>query len=460
VEGEVSRGDGPQGGGIAALLDSFFEISARRSSLDAELRGGLATFMTMSYIIFVNPAILSAAGAPFAAVMTSTILSAALLTILMGVWARNPFAIAPGMGINAFVTYSLVKSMGLSWQTAMGVIFWEGLIITVLVALGLREYIMDVIPMELKHAISVGIGAFIAFIGFVEAGLVKPGGGVPVTLGRLSSPEAVVAMTGLAVIAVLWHRRFKGAVLLGILASTILAVAWKLVDPRVFPTVNLAALSSPFSPPDPSIIGKADILGAARPELAAVIFAVMLSDFFDTMGTVVGVGEQAGLLDEKGRIPRLYETLLVDSLGAMLGGLFCSSSNTIYIESAAGVAEGARTGLASVVTGLLFLAFLFIAPIAGLIPGAATAPALIFVGFLMMQSVAKIGFGRVDVATGLAAFATIFYMPYTYSIANGIALGFIVYTLVKTLQGEARRLHPAMIAISLIFAWYLAFAAI
>jgi len=460
VEGEVSRGDGPQGGGIAALLDSFFEISARRSSLDAELRGGLATFMTMSYIIFVNPAILSAAGAPFAAVMTSTILSAALLTILMGVWARNPFAIAPGMGINAFVTYSLVKSMGLSWQTAMGVIFWEGLIITVLVALGLREYIMDVIPMELKHAISVGIGAFIAFIGFVEAGLVKPGGGVPVTLGRLSSPEAVVAMTGLAVIAVLWHRRFKGAVLLGILASTILAVAWKLVDPRVFSTVNLAALSSPFSPPDPSIIGKADILGAARPELAAVIFAVMLSDFFDTMGTVVGVGEQAGLLDEKGRIPRLYETLLVDSLGAMLGGLFCSSSNTIYIESAAGVAEGARTGLASVVTGLLFLAFLFIAPIAGLIPGAATAPALIFVGFLMMQSVAKIGFGRVDVATGLAAFATIFYMPYTYSIANGIALGFIVYTLVKTLQGEARRLHPAMIAISLIFAWYLAFAAI
>ncbi len=460
MEGEVSRGDGPQGGGIAALLDSFFEISARRSSLDAELRGGLATFMTMSYIIFVNPAILSAAGAPFAAVMTSTILSAALLTILMGVWARNPFAIAPGMGINAFVTYSLVKSMGLSWQTAMGVIFWEGLIITVLVALGLREYIMDVIPMELKHAISVGIGAFIAFIGFVEAGLVKPGGGVPVTLGRLSSPEAVVAMTGLAVIAVLWHRRFKGAVLLGILASTILAVAWKLVDPRVFSTVNLAALSSPFSPPDPSIIGKADILGAARPELAAVIFAVMLSDFFDTMGTVVGVGEQAGLLDEKGRIPRLYETLLVDSLGAMLGGLFCSSSNTIYIESAAGVAEGARTGLASVVTGLLFLAFLFIAPIAGLIPGAATAPALIFVGFLMMQSVAKIGFGRVDVATGLAAFATIFYMPYTYSIANGIALGFIVYTLVKTLQGEARRLHPAMIAISLIFAWYLAFAAI
>ncbi len=460
MERGVARGDNPQSRGIAALLDRFFEISARRSSFDAELRGGLATFMTMSYIIFVNPAILSAAGAPFAAVMTATILSAALLTILMGVWARNPFAIAPGMGINAFVTYSLVKSMGLSWQTAMGVIFWEGLIITLLVAFGLREYIMDIIPMELKHAISVGIGAFIAFIGFIEAGLVKPGGGVPVTLGRLSSPEAVVAMTGLAVIAVLWHRRVKGAVLLGILASTALAVAWKLVDPRVFPTVSLAALSSPFSPPDFSVIGKADILGAARPELVAVIFAVMLSDFFDTMGTVVGVGEQAGLLDENGRIPRLYETLLVDSLGAMLGGLFCSSSNTTYIESAAGVAEGARTGLASVVTGLLFLAFLFIAPLAGLIPGAATAPALIFVGFLMMQSVAKIGFDRVDVATGLAAFATIFYMPYTYSIANGIALGFIVYTLVKVLQGEIRRLHPAMIAISLVFAWYLAFAAI
>lgn len=445
---------------LVERLDAFFEISARGSSLDAELRGGLATFMTMSYIIFVNPAILSAAGAPFAAVMTATILSAALLTVLMGVWARNPFALAPGMGINAFVAYSLVKSMGLSWQTAMGVIFWEGLIITLLVALGLREYIMDVIPMELKHAISVGIGAFIAFIGFVNAGLVKPGSGVPVTVGRISSPDALVALLGLSVIAVLWHKRVKGAVLLGILAAALAAATWKLADPRVFPTLNLAAAASPLSPPDFSVIGKADILGAAKPGLAAVIIAVMLSDFFDTMGTVVGIGEQAGLLDEKGRLPRLYETLLVDSLGAMLGGLFCSSSNTTYIESAAGVAEGARTGLASVVTGLLFLAFLFIAPLAGLIPAAATAPALIFVGFLMMQNVAKIGFNRVDAATGLAAFATIFYMPYTYSIANGIALGFIVYTLVKALQGEARSLHPAMIAISLVFAWYLAFAAI
>jgi len=460
VEKRKDSGTSPRPSGLAERLDRFFEVSARGSSFEAEVRGGLATFMTMSYIIFVNPAILSAAGAPFAATLTATVLSAALLTVLMGVWARNPFALAPGMGINAFVAFGLVKAMGLPWQTAMGVIFWEGLTITLLVALGLRERIMDVIPMELKHAISVGIGAFIAFIGFVEAGLVKPGSGTPVTLGRLSSPEAIVALAGLAAIAVLWHRRVRGAVLLGILFSTAIAVAWKAMDPRVFPTIRLTALSSPLSLPDVSTIGRADVLGAARPELVAVIIAVMLSDFFDTMGTVVGIGEQAGLLDERGRIPRLYETLMVDSLGAMLGGLFCSSSNTVYIESAAGVAEGARTGLASVVTGLLFLAFLFTAPLASLIPSAATAPALIFVGYLMMQNVSKIGFEKVDVATGLAAFATILYMPYTYSIANGIALGFIVYTLAKILQGDARRLSPAIAAISLVFAWYLAFAAI
>jgi AGZA family xanthine/uracil permease-like MFS transporter len=423
----------------------------------------------MAYIIFVNPAILSFAGIPplegqgpsFAATQAATCLVAGALTIAMGLATNYPLAIASGMGINAVVAFQLVAALKLPWTAAMGVVVLEGLAITVLVLTGFREAIMHAIPVALKRAIGVGIGLFILFIGLGAAGIVKPGPpGVPVTLGDLTAAPVAVALFGLLLTVWLTARRFSGALLVGILVSTALAIAVNAsTGGRAFPLPGQAVWPAALMAlPDFSSLGAGfDFSVFARLGLITAlvtIFALMLSDFFDTMGTVIGIGGEAGWLTPDGRLPRLNRVLLVDSLGAVAGGAAGASSATTYIESAAGVAAGARTGLASVVTGAGFLLALFFAPLAGVVPAQATAPALIVVGYLMSRVVREIPFG--DFEEGFPALLTLTMMAFTYSITNGIGAGFVSYCFIKLVRGRGREVAPMMYAAALAFVIYFA----
>jgi AGZA family xanthine/uracil permease-like MFS transporter len=435
-----------------------------------EIRAGATTFMVMAYIIFVNPLILGFAGVPglegkglpFAPTLTATCLSAGLLSIAMGVASGYPFALAPGMGLNAVVAFELVAGRGLTWPQAMTVVFLEGAAITVLVLTRFREGVMNAVPLTLKRAIGVGIGLFITFIGFFSAGfVVKPASGpLPVGLGPMRGLPIVVFVVGFLLSAWLLARRVHGALLLGIVATTVLAVALNglVADWRGFATPGAAQLPrGVLQSPDFSTFGRLDFglfgrLGMLTATL--VVFSIMLSDFFDTMGTVIAVGGRGGFLDADGRLPRVNRVLLVDSLGAMFGGLANASSNTTYIESAAGVAEGARTGVASVVVGVLFLLSMFVAPLASVIPAQATAPALILVGFYMMTIAREIPWDEYDEA--IPAFVTILVMPFTWSITNGIGAGFITYVVLKALSGRSGQVHPVLYLTALAFAVYFA----
>ena len=449
------------------MLERWFEIGRRGATVGGEVRGGLTTFMVMAYIIFVNPAILSFAGIPplqgqgpsFPATQAATCLVAGAATIAMGLAANYPLAVASGMGLNAVVAFQLIAGMKLPWTAAMGVVVLEGLVITVLVLTGFREAVMNAIPGSLKRAISVGIGLFILFIGLVSAGIVKPGPpGVPVTLGELTSAPVAVAVFGLLLILWLTARRFTGALLVGILVSTAVAVAVNAATGgRTFPTPGQAVWpTSLVAWPDFSTLGAGfDFSVFVRVGVITAlvtIFSIMLSDFFDTMGTVIGIGGEAGWLTPDGRLPRLNRVLVVDSLGAVAGGAAGASSATTYIESAAGVAAGARTGLASVVTGACFLLALFLAPLAGVVPAQATAPALIVVGYLMSRVVREIPFG--DFEEGFPALLTLAVMPFTYSITNGIGAGFVAYCFIKLVRGKGDQVAPMMYGAALAFVVY------
>ncbi len=450
-------------------IDGFFGISESGSTVATEVVAGLTTFMVMAYIIFVNPIILTGVkdgngvSLAFPAVMAATCLVAGVMTIAMGLYAKYPFAIAPGMGLNAVVAFQLIAGAKLPWQAAMGVIFMEGIIIAILVVTGFREAIMNAIPMSLKKAIGVGIGLFIFFIGLVDGELIQWGSkeiGTPVTLGNFTTGPVFVAIVGLFLTILLMARRVKGALLLGILLSTILAIvvnaasggkAWTTPGTAVIPASIVAS-------PDFSTLGQGinfEVF-ARMGFLAAIltIFSLMLSDFFDTMGTVVGIGSEAGWVTKEGKLPRLNRVLLVDSLAAVAGGAAGSSSATTYIESAAGVGEGGRTGLVSVVVGILFLLAMFFSPIAGVVPAHATAPALIVVGFLMAAIARDIPFG--DLEEGLPALLTVAVMPFTYSITNGIGVGFISYTFIKLVRGKANEVHWGMWIASIAFLLYFA----
>lgn len=422
------------------MLSRHFRFEEMQTSLRREVVAGATTFVTMAYIIFVNPTILSGAGMPFAPTVAATCLGAAIPTIAMGLLANYPFALAAGMGMNgAVVAFAL--SRGLTWQQAMGVIVLEGLLIAILVLAGLREAVMRAIPMDLKRAIGVGIGLLIALLGMVNAGwVVHPKTGSILSFGSLRSTPALIATAGVAITAVLLAWRVRGALLLGVFATTGIALA--------FGRARLPA--AVVSLPDFSNFGQADVLGVLSFGFAAAIFSFLMVDFFDTMGTVIGIGEQGGFVDEKGNLPRLNRVLLIDSLAAAWGGWCGASSTTTYIESAAGVAEGGRTGLTSVVVGLLFLLALFLSPIAGMVPAIATAPALIAVGFLLMSLVKDISFGQFE--ESFPAFLIVIVTPLTLSISHGIGYGFIAYTLIKLLTGKARQIHPLMAAISVLFA--------
>jgi AGZA family xanthine/uracil permease-like MFS transporter len=451
-------------------LGRYFEVAARGTTVATEVRAGLATFMVMAYIIFVNPIILGFVGVPglegrglpFAPTLTVTCLTAGVLSIAMGLVSNYPFALAPGMGLNAVVAFELVAGRGLTWPQAMTVIFLEGVVITLLVLTRFRQAMMDAVPVSLKRAISVGIGLFIAFIGFFTSGfVVKPASGpLPVGLGPMHGLPIVVFLVGFVVTAWLMARRTRGALLLGIVGTTVLAI---LLNGFVggwhgFPTPGAAQIPSMVvQAPDFSTFGRVDFgffsrLGVLTAVL--VVFSVMLSDFFDTMGTIIGVGGKAGFLDRSGRLPRVERVLLVDSLGAAAGGLANASSNTTYIESAAGVAEGGRTGLTSVTVGVLFLAAMWLAPLASVIPAQATAPALIIVGFYMMSLVSGIRWD--DYEDAIPAFVTMLAMPFTWSITNGIGAGFVSYTAIKLLNGKHRELHVMVYAASAAFVVYFA----
>jgi AGZA family xanthine/uracil permease-like MFS transporter len=448
------------------MLESFFGIKKNGSTVGTEVLAGFTTFIVMAYIIFVNPAILSFAGIKdlqglgpgFAPTMAATCLVAGIMTILMGLVSNYPLAIASGMGLNAVVAFQLVVGLKLPWQAAMGIIFVEGIVITILVLTGFREAVMHAIPLTLKKAISVGIGLFILFIGLVNGGFVKAGVGIPVTLGDFSSMQALVAIIGFFLILALMAMRVRGALLIGIIITTIVATVLNALSGyTAFATPGVAVVPQHIvASPDFSSFGKGfnfeafTRLGALSALL--MVFSVMLADFFDTMGTVIGIGGKAGWLNEKGALPRIKSVLIIDSLAAAFGGFASASSATTYIESAAGVAQGGKTGFASVVTGILFLFALFFSPLVAVVPAQATAPALIIVGFLMCGIVREIPFD--DFEEGFPALLTMVMMPFTYSITNGIGAGFVSYTFIKLIRGKGGQVHWMMYLVSIAFVIY------
>ncbi len=445
--------------GNAGGIDGFFKITERGSKMRTEILAGITTFMTMAYILFVNPSTLGldGKGLAFAQVLAVTALTAGVMTILMGVVGKYPFALAAGLGLNAFVAFSLVLGRGLTFPQAMGVIVSEGIIITILVLTGVREAVVNAIPMDLKRSIGIGIGAFIALIGLVNAGVVINTGPTPLALGEhIVSWPVGVFLLGLIVTSTLVARKKRGALLIGILASTVAAVVVNEIKHLALWSNGIAAVPHKVTAaPNFSLIGKFSFgfiskLGVIT--AIAVVLSVMLSDFFDTVGTVIGIGGEAGMLDEEGRLPGMKRVLLIDSLAAVAGGLTSSSSNTTYIESASGVSDGARTGLASVVTGALFLLAIFLSPIAGVVPKEATAPALVIVGYFMMTLVKDIEWS--DPGIGIPALLTIVMMPFTYSITNGVGAGFVSYTVIAMLRGRAKDVHPLMYVVTVAFIAY------
>jgi AGZA family xanthine/uracil permease-like MFS transporter len=454
-------------------LDRFFKISDRGSSVRIELIAGVATYLTMAYILFVNPQILSfqgvpgleGKGLPFPAVLAVTALVGGVMTLAMGLFANYPFALASGLGLNAFVAFTLVAGFGLTFPQAMGVIVIEGLAITLLVLTGFREAVLNAIPMDLKRAIGIGIGLFIAFIGLINARIVvHPEAGNPiVTLNPdLTTLRMLVFVIGLALTFILVARKVRGALLISILVTTGVAMLINGVwgDLKVWADVGPGIAQLPDAitqTPDFSLLGKFDfgVFDVVPVATAlALIISVMLSDFFDTMGTVVGIGGEAGLLDREGRLPGINRVLLVDSLAAAAGGAASASSNTTFIESAAGVSEGGRTGLTAVVVGVLFLLSLFLAPIAGVIPPEATAPVLVVIGYFMMTLVRDIEWQ--DPGIGIPALLTVTLMPFTFSITNGVGAGFIAYTVIALARGRVREIHWLMYVVSAVFVWYFA----
>jgi AGZA family xanthine/uracil permease-like MFS transporter len=440
-------------------LDSFFDLSARGTTVGREVLAGATTFVTMAYILFVNPQILGvAAGAErFGALLTSTALVAAVATIAMGLFANLPLAIASGMGLNAVVAFQLVGAQKLTFAQAMGVIVAEGLVITLLVATGLRQAVVRAVPMGLKRAIGIGIGLFLAIIGFKSAGFVQAGGGL-LTLGAVRTFPVILFALTLLFTAWLVARNVRGALLIGVAVATVVAIAAKAAFGGAGFAPHEANLpASLVSLPDFSLVGTFDlsfftILGPVAASLA--VFSIMLSDFFDTVGTVVAVGQEAKYLDERGNFPRPGTVLLVDSLAAVAGGAAGASSATTYVESASGAAAGGRTGLTSVVTGILFALCLFISPLAGVVPPHATGAVLVLVGFLMMREVGSLPWG--DPTEAIPAFLTFTVMPFTYSITNGIGAGFISYAVLKVLRGRGGEVHPLMYGAAVAFVVYFA----
>jgi AGZA family xanthine/uracil permease-like MFS transporter len=430
-------------------IASYFKFSERGTDLGTEARAGLTTFMVMAYILFVNGAILTAGFGDnstwtLATIAAATALVAGVMTIAMGIVGNYPFALAAGLGINAIVAFTLT-GRGLSPAGAMGVIVIEGVVVTIAVLVGLREAIMNAVPLSLKRAIGVGIGLFILFIGFANGGMIKAGSGTLVTIAFPTEPAQWVFLAGLLITVILYVMRIKAALVISILLTTALAL--------VVGVATIPAADQLIATPKFDTLGQFDLgqVFSTLPIVTAllIIFAIMLTDFFDTMGTVTGVAAEAGLTNPDGSVPGIGRVLLVDSLAAVAGGAAGISSNTTYIESAAGVADGGKTGFASVVTGALFLVAILLSPIALIVPAAATAPALVLVGYLMFTLIKDIPVG--DVEEGLPALLTMILMPLTYDITVGIGAGFISWVLIKLVRGKTSEIHWLMWVVSVAF---------
>ena len=430
------------------MLERLFQLKAHNTTVRTEILAGVTTFLTMAYILFVNPNMLAETGMDHGAVFVATCLAAAIGSLVMGLLANYPIALAPGMGLNAFFTYTVVMTMGYSWQTALGAVFLSGAIFFLLSIFKIREWIINSIPLALRAGIAAGIGLFLAIIALKNAGIVVDHPATLVGLGDLSKGGALLACLGFFVIAALAYRKVTGAVMIGILLVTGLSIA-----------LGLSELPGVISMP-PSLMPtllQLDIAGALDIGLISVIFAFLFVDLFDTSGTLVGVAQKADLLDKDGKMPRLGRALLADSTATMAGAALGTSTTTSYIESAAGISAGGRTGLTACVVAALFLLALFFAPLAGAVPAYATAPALLFVAVLMMSSLAQIDWDDLTVAAPVVVAALA--MPLTFSIANGIAFGFIAWTAVKVLAGRWRELNPAMWVLSALFVVKLAYFA-
>ena len=469
----VATPDSNTPAGLKGRIDRYFEISARGSSFGSEVRGGLVTFVTMAYIVVLNPIILS--GKPdvagnelaFDQVGAVTALTAGVMTILFGVVSRLPFGFAAGLGINAFLAFSVVGQV--TWPEAMAIVMINGALIVLLAVTGLRRMIFNAVPVELKLAITVGIGLFIAFIGFVNSGFVTSTtqNSPPVGLGiggSVATIPTLLFVITLLITGVLVARKVKGGLLIGLLTGTVLAVIveaiWHLGSAQENPGgwgLTIPSLSgSPFSVPDLSLIGAVsfDFGKVGVITVIMLVFTLLFTNFFDAMGTFTGLSREAGLADEKGNFPRLKSALVVEGVGAVAGGFTSSSSNTVFVESGAGIGEGARTGFANIITGLMFIAAMFLTPLTGIVPTEVAAAALVIVGALMMAQIKHIDFS--DFAVLLPVFLTITVMPMTYSIANGIGAGFVSWVFVQVLAGKAKKVHWLLWIVALGFVVFFA----
>ena len=428
------------------MLERFFGLSEHGTTVRTEVMAGVTTFLTMAYIIFVNPDILSVSGMPRDAVFVATCVAAAIGSAIMGLYANYPIALAPGMGLNAYFAFAVVKGMGFTWQAALGAVFISGLLFIIVSLFKVREAIVNAIPRSLKFAISAGIGLFLAIIGLKSAGIITSHPATLLTLGDLHNPGTLLAIGGFILIVALEQRKVPGALIVGILAVTMASVA-----------MGLSPFSGVVAPP-PSIMPtlfQMDIAGALNAGLLTVVLTFFMVELFDASGTLIGVCHRAGLLDAEGRLPRLKRALLADSSAIVAGSMLGTSSTTAYVESAAGTAVGGRTGLTAVVVALLFLASIVFAPLAGTVPAYATAPALCYVAVLMIRGLAEIDWE--DLTETAPAVVTAITMPFTFSIAHGIAFGFITFAAIKILAGRARELSPMVAGIAVLFVFKFAF---
>jgi AGZA family xanthine/uracil permease-like MFS transporter len=425
------------------MLEKFFNLKNNHTTVKTEVLAGITTFMTMAYILAVNPGILSSTGMDKNAVFTATALSALVATLVMALVAKLPFALAPGMGLNAFFAFTVVLGMGYTWEFALTAVFLEGIIFLLLTAFNIRELIVNSIPLNIKHSVSAGIGLFIAFIGLVNAGIVVDNPSTLVALGSIKNHSALLALIGLVITGVLLAKRVKGALLIGILVSTLIGLPLGVTKlPEGFTFFSVPPSLSP-------IFFKFQFHHIFTVDMVVVLFTFLFVDMFDTVGTLVGVSSKADMLDENGNVPRAKQALFADAIGTTFGAMLGTSTVTTYVESAAGVSEGGRTGLTALTVAGMFLIALFLAPVFTLIPGAATAPALILVGLFMLSPVAKINFN--DYTEAIPAFLTIIMMPLTYSIAEGIVFGMLSYVLLKVLTGRFKDVSIVMYVLAVLF---------
>ena len=409
-------------------MEKLFKMNARGTNVRREIVAGLTTFLAMAYILAVNPKMLANTGMDAGGVFTATALAACIATLVMAFTANLPIALAPGMGLNAFFAFTVVLGMGISWKTALTAVFLEGILFVVLSFFNVREAIINAIPSNLKKAVAAGIGLFICFIGFQNAGIIVNNDATLVGLGNLTHGPAAVAMIGLALTAVLYALKIPGSILIGILITTLIGIP--------FGVTSVPANWTPVSMPAAPLLFQFDFSSIFTLDFFAVFFTFLFVDIFDTVGTLVGVSSEAHIMDANGNVPRVKQALLSDAIGTVAGACLGTSTVTSYVESTAGVAAGGRTGMTALTTGILFLLALFLSPLFLLVPGAATAPALIIVGFLMLKAVTGINFN--DVTEGLSAFITIVMMPFAYSIAEGIVWGIITYVFMKAATGKAK----------------------